>query len=133
MEQPRKSASTTHERLQWKLDVLSWLQRHGVWLVDACIAGIYRPGRKPAASGAVYTKVVRDSFDRFVWPSVSSEPLQQVWVIGYGVNRALAGHEVLRRSRTISQPQGDRSSPGRHRRELGEMVASLRQLVPPQP
>lgn len=130
LDQPRKSASTTYERLQWKIEVLSWLQRHGVWLVDACIAGVYRPGGERAASGAVYTKMVRESFNRFVWPSISNEPIQQVWVIGSGVSRALADHEVLRSARTIIQPQGDRKTPGRHRKELGEMVTSLRQLVP---
>lgn len=77
--------------------------------------------------------MIRESFDRFVWPRVSNEPLQQKWVIGRGVRRALDGHEGLRSSRTITQPQGDRADPGRHQRELDEMVASLRRLVPPRP
>jgi hypothetical protein len=133
MQPRRRSSSPRYERLHWKLDVLSWLQRHGVWLVDACIAGVCRPGEKRAASGRDYNKMVRESFERFVWPSVSNEPLQQVWVIGRGVSQALVGHEGLRGSRTIIQPQGDRAEPGRHRRELDEMVASLRRLVPPRP
>jgi len=129
--QPRRGASTPEHRLQWKLDVLSWLRRNGVWLVDACVAGVYLPGGRRMASGETYNEMVRQSFDQFVWPSVSNEHPEQVWVIGSGVRQALAHHKAVRRSRWITQPQ-DRNR-GRHQRGLVEMVTSLRKLVPPRP
>ncbi|MCA9572174.1 MAG: hypothetical protein KC656_30250, partial [Myxococcales bacterium] len=128
--QPRKRDSTLEERLRWKLDVLEWLRDHGVWLVDACVAGVYVPGGGRAASGHTYERMVRDSFTRHVWPMVADEPIQQTWIIGAGVHRALAGHPALRTAHTIIQPQGDRASPGRHAQELAGLVRAVRPLVP---
>lgn len=128
--QPRKDRSTLSDRLRWKLDVLTWLRRHGVWLVDACVAGVYQPGGGRAFAGGDYERMVRDSFERFVWPGVSQEPIEQVWVIGVGVAKALGGHPGLARARVIVQPQGDRSDPGRHQRELAELVGAVRSIVP---
>jgi len=131
--QPRKIGSSLVERLRWKLEVLTWLRDKGVWLVDACVAGVYLPGGGRAVTGANYDQMVRDSFERFVWPSVANEPVEQVWVIGVGVSRALSGHIAMVNARTIVQPQGDRGEPGRHRRELGELVDSIRTIVPARP
>lgn len=130
--QPRKSSSTLGARLAWKLDVLRWLQRHGVWLVDACVAGVYRPGGSRAVSGVDYDRMVRESFERFVWPGVSAESPEVVGIIGAGVQRALAHHEATRGAITVVQPQGDRGS-GRHARELAELAAEARRAVPPRP
>jgi hypothetical protein len=128
--QPRKGESRLEDRLRWKLEVLRWLRDHGVWLVDACVAGVYRPGGERAVSGRTYDEMVRESFEQFVWPSVAAEPIEQVWVIGESVRGALRGHPSQRSARSIAQPQGDRSSPGRHARELAEMVDVLRSIVP---
>jgi len=139
--QPRKGSSpdahADEHRLQWKLDVLSWLQRHGVWLVDACVAGIYLPGGERLASGSKYNKMVLESFVQFVLPSVSGEPLEQVWVIGSAVKKALAPVKEalplmgIRVTGEINQP-GDFER-DRYLSGLGEMVNSLRKLVPPRP
>ena len=129
-QQPRKGTSDLDTRLRWKLDVLRWLRDHGVWLVDACVAGVYLPGGDRAVTGRAYDTMVRESFERFVWPSVAAEPVEQVWIIGAAVRVALQGHPALRSARTIVQPQGDRGSPGRHARELAGMVAAVRPLVP---
>jgi hypothetical protein len=81
-----------------------------VWLLDACVAGVYRPGGGRAVAGADYERMLRDSFEQFVWPSVAREPIEQVWVIGGGVSRALAGHLSMRTARTIIQPGRSRGS-----------------------
>jgi hypothetical protein len=133
--QPRKHSSTpTERRLQWKIDVLSWLKQHGVWLVDACVAGVCISGGKRAVEGGAYNAMVRESFSQFVWPSVFREPLQQVWVIGAGVKKALAPVKPaltrlgFRITGEINQPQ-DRDR-DRYLSGLGKMVTSLREFVP---
>jgi hypothetical protein len=131
--QPRKRDSSLGDRVRWKLDVLTWLQAHGVWLVDACVAGVYCSGGARAARGKTYKAMVRDCFERFVWPAVADEPIEQLWVIGSSVRGALQGHSAIPAARTISQPQGDRNSPGRHARELAGLVEAVRPLVPERP
>ena len=131
--QPRKIGSSLVDRLRWKLEVLTWLRDQGVWLVDACVAGVYQPGGGRAVAGADYGQMVRDSFEQFVWPSVANEPIEQIWVVGVGVSRALSGHMAMVNARTIVQPQGDRGEPGRHRCELSELVDSVRAIVPARP
>lgn len=128
--QPRKAMSSLEERLQWKMDVLSQLRAKGVWLVDASVAGIYLPGGARSVVGHQYERMLRDSYERYVWPSVKDDPIEQIWVIGSGVRRALDGHSSMVKARTIVQPQGDRQEPGRHQRELAEMVKSIRPVIP---
>lgn len=136
--QPRKGSSTPLEhRLQWKLDVLTWLKQHGVWLVDACAAGVCISGGIRAVDGRAYGEMVRDSFSRFVWPSVFKEPKQQVWVIGAGVKKALAPIDPAL-ARLGFHITGAINQPGDHDRDrylsgLGKMVSSLRALVPERP
>lgn len=129
-EQPRKRDSDLMERLAWKLEVLRWLRAHGVWLLDACVAGVYRSGGGRAVAGKLYDEMVRESFERFVWPAVHEDSIEQVWIIGAQVRRALKGRPELESARAIVQPQGDRHEPGRHARELAELVASVRRVVP---
>lgn len=133
LRQPRRRNSDLDTRLRWKLDVLRRLRDRGVWLVDACVAGVYLPGGDRAVSGRSYDTMVRESFEQFVWPSVAAEPVEQVWVIGSGVRVALEGHSSLSSARTIVQPQGDRNNPGRHARELAGMVEAVRSIVPELP
>jgi hypothetical protein len=92
-------------RLDWKIDTLNALMSRGIWLVDAAVVGFYAPGGGRPFTGSAYRQMLRDSFTRFVWPSVAREPLEQVWTIGRGVGNALAGLEGIDGARTISQPQ----------------------------
>jgi hypothetical protein len=123
--QPRKSDSDLRGRILWKLEALRELHRNGIWLVDACVAGVYKPGGGAAVAGPDYARMVRDSYERFVWPGVRNEPIEQVWTIGIAVSRALAGCVGVDSTRVIAQPQGDRSMPGRHRRELETLVRAV--------
>jgi hypothetical protein len=114
-------------RLAWKIDTLNALSSRGIWLVDAAIVGFYAPGGGRPFTGRAYRQMLRESFTRFVWPSVAHEPLEQVWTIGRGVGDALAGLEGIDSSRTISQPQdrdGQRYAAGL-RRLAGEVRLGL--------
>jgi hypothetical protein len=123
--QPRKADSDFRTRLNWKLNVLRQLRERGIWLVDACVAGVYKPGGGRTIARRDYDRMLRDSYLRFVWPSVKNEPLKQVWVVGIAVARALAGCDGVDAKRVIAQPQGDRSMPGRHDRELRALMTSI--------
>jgi hypothetical protein len=111
-------------RLAWKIKTLDELKARGIWLVDAAIVGFYAPGGQRPFTGKAYREMVRDSFERFVWPSVASEPLQQVWTIGRGVGDALAGLDGIDSSRIISQPQ-DRDGQ-RYRADLNRLAREVR-------
>jgi hypothetical protein len=128
--QPRKSGSSVADRLRWKVEVLTWLREHGVWLVDACVSAVYQSGGDRAIRGRTYDRMLRESFTRFVWLSVRAEPIEQVWLIGAGVAKALHGHPGVTPAGTIVQPQGDRGDPGRHRRELAGLVKEVRSIIP---
>ena len=110
-------------RLSWKLDVLRQLKDRGIWLVDASVLGIYSPGGGRRFAGNMYREMIRDSYARFVWPCVKSEPLKQVWTIGRGVGEALRGLDGIDAARTISQPQ-DRDR-DRYFSDLERMVSGL--------
>jgi len=122
--QPRKGGSSLVMRLNWKLDVLRQLRDSGVWLVDASVAGLYIPGGDRAAIGRAYDRMIRESYERFVWPNVCTEPIEQVWVIGRGVVCALKGCEGIDENRVISQPQ-DRDT-GRYATDLARLVSAVR-------
>lgn len=120
--QPRKSSSLK-SRLDWKLNVLRKLRDMGVWLVDACVTALYVPAGGRRYSGDLYARVLRDSFTRFVLREVKDEPIEQVWVIGQGVGRALAGLPLIDSSRVISQPQ-DRDA-ARYHSDLTRLVRAV--------
>jgi hypothetical protein len=74
--QPRKSASRLEDRLRWKIDTLHRLKERGIYLVDASVVALYAPGGRRLITGRRYQELLRQSFERFVWPEVSSEPLE---------------------------------------------------------
>lgn len=102
--QPRRSASTAEQRLRWKLETLDRLRDRGIWLADASVVGLYAAGES-LVTGRSYDRVVRESWRAFVWPDVAGDDPEQVWIIGRGVERALAGDPVAVRARAIHQPQ----------------------------
>ena len=123
--QPPKSASSLSSRLRWKLAVLTELQGRGIWLQDASALGLYLgSGRRVDPTGQV--QLIRDSYQRWVWPSVEADNPEKVWVIGSGVAGALAGLPGVERTRVITQPQ-DRE-PGRHLAGLARMREDLSHL-----
>ena len=104
-QQPRRGNLSTADRLRWKLHVLRTMRARGIWLVDAAVAGLYQPGGGRPFQGRRYQDMIRDSYSRFVWPGVSQDPIEQVWVIGRGIGTALAGLPGIDPSCIISQPQ----------------------------
>jgi hypothetical protein len=84
--------------------VLEELQRRGIWLQDACPLAIYR-GRDVPFEVRFYKPLLREGYTRFVWPSVAADHPEEVWVIGQGVARALAGMPGIDSRRVISQPR----------------------------
>jgi hypothetical protein len=103
-EMPRRNKSDTISRLKWKIKVLNTLADAGVWLEDASIIGLYASGKRPV-NGNNYKKLIRESFEHFVWPSFEADQPEQVWVIGLGVGSVLAGLRMISPNRVISQPQ----------------------------
>lgn len=119
---PRASAGPT-ARLRWKADVLEGLAKRGVWLQDASPIGLYQPGGQRPVDGSRYETLLREGYERFVWPSVEHDQPEQVWVIGRGVGKALSGLPGIDPNRVISQPQDRNQS--RYRAGLRTMLATL--------
>lgn len=105
-----------------KLRVLEELRRRGIWLVDSSVTACYVPrGRRFKASHEV--PLVRDSWERFVWPEVEGDRPEQVWVIGVSVGLILGDHPAIRDDRVIPQPQIRNRE--LHLAELARMVESI--------
>jgi len=106
------------------VQVLEVLRERGIWLQDASPLGIYLgAGRRVRAD--LQRELLREGYNRFVWPSVAADSPAKVWVIGSGVYQALAGLRGINSTRVITQPQ-DRT--GQHRQGLLKMSHDLRQL-----
>jgi len=120
---PRRHESSPGARLQWKVSVLNVLSSAGVWLEDASVIGIYGTGGARHAKGVTYRRLLRESFERLVWPEVRGDNVEQVWVVGRGVAEALAGLPMISSDRVISQPQ-DRNR-DRYRSDLSRLLASI--------
>ena len=118
---PRRKGTAISERLAWKQRVLGVLAKKGVWLEDASVIGLYSSGRR-LTRGARYRQLIRESFERCVWPAVASDT-PTVWVIGRGVGKALSSLPMISTARVISQPQ-DRDV-ARYRSDLQRMVTEI--------
>lgn len=133
--QPRKSAQRggvvpsqlLRERLRWKLSILSQLRQGGIWLQDASPLGLYLGGGR-RVDNRLYAELLRDAYNRWVWPSVEGDGPERVWTIGKRVLVSLAGFPGIDPERMIVQPQGDRDGLGRHREGLSRMCADLQGL-----
>ena len=86
-----KSGTDFPTRVKNKLNVLSALREVGVWLVDASIAAVYRPGRGQRTPDRVLTEVLRNSWRRYTRTTVESEKPEGVLCIGMKVRRSLRG------------------------------------------
>ncbi len=101
---PRKAESSLRDRLRWKVRVLEELRQRGIWLQDASPLGVYL-GQGQRLDHRQYVKLLRDGYQRYVWPSFEKDAPEQVWVIGKGVLAALAGLPGIDPACVISQPQ----------------------------
>jgi hypothetical protein len=123
---PRSSAGP-EARLRWKVDVLDGLAKRGIWLQDASPIGLYAPGGHRLANGPDYDRLIRDGYEQFVWPSVQNDRPEQVWVIGRGVGKALAGLPGIHPEHVISQPQDRNQS--RYRTGFRKMRTAIEDLT----
>jgi hypothetical protein len=106
-----------------KLKVLERLKELGVWLVDACVAGIYDPSIGRRYDGATYAQLVCGSFERFVAPEFAEDKPEVVCVVGKRVWEALAGLRSMQDARWMWMYQPN--APGKlapHRRQLAELT-----------
>jgi len=76
--------------------------------------------------------LVRDGYERFVWPEASADQPEQVWVIGGGVTDALVGLRGIEPGRSISQPQAARTTEHRQRfaDDLATMCMTIASITP---
>ena len=123
---PRPSVGP-EARLRWKVDVLNGLAKRGVWLQNASPIGLYAPGGHRLANGPNYDRLIRQGYEQFVWPSVRDDQPEQVWVIGRGVGKALAGMPGIDPGCVISQPQDRNQS--RHRTGLRKLDTAIENLT----
>lgn len=80
----RRGQTTLEERTANKVAVLCKLREQGVWLLDASIAALYRPGAvKP--SPRTMEAVLLESWDGYVGPLVKESRPEAVLCIGKGV------------------------------------------------
>lgn len=122
----RKSESTLNYRIQWKIAVLKELGKAGIWLEDASVIGLY-PNVKKHLSNTGYCKVIRESFESFVWPEIEKDNPEQVWVIGRGVGNALKGLPMIFPEHVISQPQTRKTYV--YNEELKNLVHKVKSLA----
>jgi len=120
--QPRKGESSFQQRLRWKVRVLEELRQRGIWLQDASPLGVYL-GRGKRLDQRHYVQLLRDGYQRYVLPSFADDAPEQIWVIGKGVLRALAGLPGIDPLCVISQPQD------RNRAQHLEGLERLRQAA----
>ncbi len=121
--QPRKSESTDEERIGWKLSTLRELRGRGVWLVDASTSPCYASGGKRLFAGKNYKEQLQKSWDEIVWPTLQTEPIESIWIIGKGVAAALKTRPELNDANVISQPQS--RNPDLFREELKRLLAAV--------
>jgi hypothetical protein len=93
----RTPPSAQRERLDWKFETLNRLSAMGVWLVDASKAACSDADRGRRFGPRDYRLVVRESWCRFVWPSLDGEAPESIWIIGRGVGGVLQGRSELAR------------------------------------
>ncbi len=85
---PRRREAGLESRLAWKVEVLSLLQARGIWVLDASVHAMYRPG------GDRLTARWARSLHQQWWqgygePLLATLPGVQIWAIGKTVAGAL--------------------------------------------
>lgn len=94
-------------RLNSKIALLHQLKAMGVWLVDASVVALYRPGGgKPSVN--IREKIIECCWDNYIGNLVKSAKPHSVIVIGDGVKKALCSRlETLSgvERRDVAKPQ----------------------------
>jgi hypothetical protein len=75
-----------------KLALLTEMNSAGVWLIDACVTALYRPGRPRGvrlAAGKTYREVLTACWEAHVGPLVTASSPSAVLIVGKAVEWAL--------------------------------------------
>jgi hypothetical protein len=114
-----------------QLRLLGHLRTLGVWLVDASVVGIARPqpDEPIVRRGSKYDQLLQESWTECVYPTIRDEKPEHVWVVGSGVNAALAGR-IWFDVPVEFMPQPGRFSQRAHDEALKPLLASLPWAVP---
>jgi hypothetical protein len=72
-----------------KLDLLREMNIAGVWLVDASVTALYRPGGARLANGRIYRDVLVANWEAYVGPLVTASHPTAVLIVGKAVDRAI--------------------------------------------
>ena len=85
-----KGGNRSYEnRLTRKIELLHQLKEKGVWLVDASVVALYRPGgHKPSLK--IREKIIECCWDNYIGDQIASADPHSIIVIGDGVKKALS-------------------------------------------
>lgn len=76
------------DRLNSKINLLNQLKQMGVWLVDASVVALYRPGgAKPDQKKQA--EIIHRCWDNYIGDQIASSKPHSIIVIGAGVKKAL--------------------------------------------
>jgi len=81
-------APDSRARVRAKIELLSSLQKRGIWLVDASVAALYRPGQSVLTSREK-SIVLQTCWDAYTRAVLEAADPKAVLCIGVGVARAL--------------------------------------------
>lgn len=77
-----------NQRLQGKLHLLNQLKAAGIWLLDACPTGLYRPGVRKLTPGSI-DSALRISWDVYLRDVICGCSPEKLLIIGKGVEASL--------------------------------------------
>jgi len=105
------SATPTTNRIANKITLLHQLREQGVWLLDACLAALYLPGR-PKPSHSTRETCLQIGWDYHIGNVLQAASPHQIICIGRGVDRALANRfrNIHIPVKVLPQPQARLSS-----------------------
>jgi hypothetical protein len=111
------------DRVHRRILVLQALRERGIWLADASVVALYHPSGIKLFGPSMRKKIIRQSYEHFVWPAVEGDKPEEIWVIGKEVGNALRGRQEIDPEHVISQP-GDRDAE-EYRKGLARLTASV--------
>jgi hypothetical protein len=72
-----------------KLALLREMNEAGIWLIDACVTALYRPGPERLVAGPAYRKVLSACWEAHVGPLIKGSSPSAVLIVGKGVDWAV--------------------------------------------
>jgi hypothetical protein len=115
-----------------KLALLREMNIAGVWLIDACVTALYRPGPVRLAAGLTYREALSAYWEAHVGPLVTASSPSAVLIVGRAVERAIGNvvRQAVRNAEVvvIDQPNAHLDAAAHHnnRRIVFELCARHR-------